>query len=450
MNLSHLRIPAINALLIFIIATGFSACKKHDPKPGGNDPSNPNSSLTVTSLSVNSGPYNTVVTISGTGFDAVAANDKVYFNGMAATISSATKNTIVAVVPVGAGTGKVSVSVSSVNNGISVNGPVFTYTYTLTVSTIAGDGRQGFFEGKGTNAEFDRPWGICTDADGNVYVADYGNYVIRKIDAAGNVTVFAGKPLAYGWQDGQGTAQETAATFEGPSFIKTDSHGNFFVTDGSTLVRKITPQGVVTTFAGNKNGFNFFPSLSSPHGIAIDSVGSVYVAEENLRKITTAGVATRYAGRYYIGNEEGYGPDAAFGAAEGLVFDARGNLYMADSYYSVIRKISPADTMTTVAGTGSFGSNNGLGKAASFRGPSGLAIDKAGNIYIADAGNNQIRKMAPDGTVTTFAGSGAQGRADGPASTATFFAPKDVAVDAKGNVYVTDQLNNLIRKISME
>ncbi|HTK17993.1 MAG TPA: hypothetical protein VL442_00690, partial [Mucilaginibacter sp.] len=100
--------------------------------------------------------------------------------------------------------------------------------------------------------------------------------------------------------------------------------------------------------------------------------------------------------------------------------------------------------------TGSFGSNNGLGKAASFRGPSGLAIDKAGNIYIADAGNNQIRKMAPDGTVTTFAGSGAQGSADGPASTATFFAPKDVAVDAKGNVYVTDQLNNLIRKISME
>jgi sugar lactone lactonase YvrE len=450
MNLFLFRTQAVNVLLIFIIAIGLSACKKHNVKPGGDGTSDTNPPLAITSLSVTSGPYNTPVTISGTGFDAVAANDKVYFNGKPATISSATKTTLTAVVPMGAGTGNVSVSVSSVNNGISVNGPVFNYVYTLTVSTVAGNGQQGDTNGPGAQASFNTPWGICTDAAGNLYVADYGNSLIRKIDAAGKVSDFAGARGVTGSKDGQGTA----ATFYGPYYIKTDASGNFFVTDlGNSLVRKITPQGMVTTFAGNKNGgFSLSPGLDYPRGIAIDASGSVYVAEgsSQIRKITAAGVATVYAGHYYQGTQDGYGPQASFGDLQGLAFDAKGNLYVADEIYSMIRKISPADTVSTFAGTGTNGSANGLGTAASFHGPYGLATDKDGNVYVADVVNNQIRRITPGGTVTTFAGTGVKGSADGPANSATFFGPIDLTVDANGNVYVVDQGNSLIRKISYQ
>jgi sugar lactone lactonase YvrE len=202
---------------------------------------------------------------------------------------------------------------------------------------------------------------------------------------------------------------------------------------------------------GTPGGTGSAASFVSPVGFAVDSAGEVYVADygnDEIRKITPAGAVTTLAGSGAQGNADGTGSAASFNYPESVALDSTGNVYVADYGNNEIRKITPAGVVTTLAGSGEKGDADGTGSAASFNGPEGVAVDSAGNVYVADYGNNQIRKITPAGAVTTLAGSGAQGNADGTGSAASFNGPEGVAVDSAGNVYVGDEFNNEIRKIT--
>ena len=281
-------------------------------------------------------------------------------------------------------------------DGIDKNGYDFYLRETSPkgkVSTFAG-GEAGFADGSGTVAQFSAPLGIAIDAAGNLYVADYGNHRIRRITPKGEVDTLAGGEQ--GFADGIGSA----ARFNEPFGITTDAAGNLFVADyGNNRIRRITPKGKVDTLAGGEQGF-------------ADGVGS----------------AARFSGPYNIAT------------------DAMRNLYVSDYWNSRIRKISPAGEVSTIAGS-ERGFVDDVGTAAQFNSPLGIAIDVAGNIYVVDGVNHSIRKITPTGDVSTLAGNGKSGYADGVGTAAQFKGPTGIAIDAAGNLYVTDGGNHRIRKI---
>lgn len=323
------------------------------------------------------------------------------------------------------------------------------------VTTFAGSGTAGAIDETGTKARFNAPSNIAVDSSGNVYVADTSSNRIRKIDTSGVVTTFAGSSTA-GNADGTGSA----AGFNAPAGVAVDSSGNVYVADtGNHSIRKITSAGVVTTIAGDGNA-SFLDAngtsakFSSPTGIAVDGNGTlVYVADtgnNRIRKITTAGVVTTMAGSGATGSTDGNGGDATFYSPAGIATDTGGNLYVADTLNSRIRRVSYAGVVTTFAGSGSISAVDGLSTAASFNVSRGIAVDSLGNVYVADTGNNKIRKITQSGAVFTLAGptSGyGSGYTDGPGTAAQFYAPKGIAITSAGIIYVSDTVNNRIRKI---
>jgi hypothetical protein len=275
---------------------------------------------------------------------------------------------------------------------------------------------------------------------------------------AQEVTTFAGSG-SRGSTDGTGTA----ASFNYPRAVAVDGSGNVYVADNKGhLIRKITSAGVVTTFAGSGNslieynrgstdGTGAAASFNFPSGVAVDGSGNVYVADsynDKIRKITPAAVVTTFAGSGSEGSADGTGTAATFTGPSDVAVDGSGNVYVADAGNDLIRKITSAGVVTTLAGSGSAGSADGTGTAASFDGPSGVAVDGSGNVYVADAGNNLIRKITSAGVVTTLAGRTSRGSTDGTGTAASFWSPRGVAVDGSGNVYVGDYTNSLIRKIT--
>ncbi len=310
----------------------------------------------------------------------------------------------------------------------------------------------GSANGKAAEASFSNPMGLAVDSGGNIYVADSHNNLIRKIGADGMVTTLAGSG-----KDGSADGKGSSASFFSPSAITTGADGNVYVADTqNSLIRKITPDGVVTTIAGrldpNKvTDPNSLQRMDKPYGIAVGKDGAVYFTDwgKNLvRKINPKGEISIIAGNGDPGAKDGTGVLASFYIPEGIAVDEKDNLYVADSYNNMIRKISPQGVVTTLAGKKAKGHKDGKGAAASFLKPCGIAVDKKGNVYVADVGNNKIRKITPDGMVTTLAGTGKRGSANVPANKASFCIPNGVAVDNAGNVYVADYQNNLIRKIS--
>ncbi|WP_445752727.1 NHL domain-containing protein [Polaribacter sp.] len=316
----------------------------------------------------------------------------------------------------------------------------------INVSTFAGLG-SGYADGTGTAARFKNPFGVAVDVSGTVYVADEGNHKIRKITPSGDVTTFAGSTIGYA--DGIGTA----AKFIYPTGVAVDASGNVYVAEQANhKIRKITPTGEVSTFAGSIGGYadgtGTAARFNNPYGVAVDTSGNVYVADESnhkIRKITPDGVVTTFAGST-AGYADGTGTAAQFYFPTGLAVDDSGNVYVADYNNNRIRKITSTGVVTTLAG-GTQGSADGTGTAAQFNHPKGIALDASGNVYVADYDSNRIRKITPIGEVTTLAGS-TYGFVDGTGTEAKFRNPTGLAIDnASGIMYIADYNNHRIRKI---
>lgn len=315
-------------------------------------------------------------------------------------------------------------------------GPVI-IDHPSTVTTIAGSGTQGFADGTKEQASFNLPAGITINSAGFLFVADKQNNMVRIISPQGVVNVIAGTG-ATGFSN-----KKDSVTFNSPDGVGVDFLGNVYVADlGNLAIRKIDINGVVTTFATGFNG---------PTGLVSDAKGNVYVADNGnsiIVKITNAGVVSTLAGtRGVRGSKDGAGANAQFNQPQSVAVDSSGNVYVADAGNNMIRKISSQGVVSTIAGSTTSGAQNGVGTAASFSRPTGVAVDADGNIYVADSNNNLIRKIATDGTVTTLAGTGTAGNLNGIPTAATFNNPQGVAVDQINRVFVADTGNGLIRMI---
>jgi sugar lactone lactonase YvrE len=319
-----------------------------------------------------------------------------------------------------------------------------------TLSLFAGNmGGFGTLNGTGAAASFGSLTGVVVDPAGDVYVADNISG-IRKVTPSGAVTTFVDLSAASG------------SFGQGPSAIgqlAVDASGNLYVAATSDdTIRKVTPAGVVTTLAGtagvtgSSDGTGTAAQFNNPQGVATDAAGNVYVADTGnnaIRKITPAGVVTTLAGGPTKGGADGVGPAAQFDGPAGLATDTAGNIYVADTGNCTIRKITPGGVVTTLAGRPIEGAADGVGSEALFRDPQGIAVDSVGDIYVADTANDTIRKITPAGDVTTMAGeAGVPGSVDGTGSAARFDRPSGVAVDATGSIYVADTENTTLRKIS--
>jgi sugar lactone lactonase YvrE len=324
------------------------------------------------------------------------------------------------------------------------------------VTTLAGStySTSGSSEGPGNVAQFDGPSRVAADNAGNIFVADFLNDTIRKITQAGNVSTLAGTAGGAGTADGLGGA----ARFYEPSGVAADNAGNVYVSDtGNHTIRKITPAGLVSTLAGSAgnsgsaDGTGSSAQFNDPTGLAVDAASNIYVADtgnNTIRKVTPTGIVSTLAGTAGVyGSANGIGSAAQFRVPDDVAVDTGGNVFVADTYNDTIRAISPAGVVSTLAGAvETAGSADGTGSAAKFDVPSGLAVDTAGYIFVADTQNDTIREITPDGVVTTLAGTaGRAGWVDGTGSAAGFDSPGGVALDSAGNLYVADTANNLIR-----
>jgi sugar lactone lactonase YvrE len=246
------------------------------------------------------------------------------------------------------------------------------------------------------------------------------------------------------------------AKFNNPSGMVLDGEGNIYVADHSNhSIRKITARGIVSTFAGTgqpgfADGDRLQASFDHPYGLAMDGAGNLYVGDvvnHRIRKISPDGKVTTLAGgRKGFSDREG--DLAMFNHPYGVAVDSHSNVYVADSFNNRIRKITAEGAVSTLAGNGNDGFVDGKGTTAEFFVPIGIAVDARGNIYVGDEGNSSIRKISQGGTVTTLAGNGRFSFSDGIGRNAEFNAPGGIAVDGEGNLYVADYLNNCIRKVT--
>ncbi len=265
------------------------------------------------------------------------------------------------------------------------------------VSDFAGNGTQGSLNGQGVLAEFNRPRGITIDALGNLFVADWGNGKIRKITPDGVVSTFAGSGIV-----SQTDGIATVASFRSLNGIAINkSNGIVYVIDDG-LIRKITPDGNVATFAGNSsdnfaNGQGILATFLAPRGLAVDTNGNVYVADFNnncIRKITPSGLVSTFAGTRIIGNLNGQREVAQFNKPNCITIDDLGNFYIGDKNNFQIRKIDTNGIVSVYAGNGTVGNTDGQGTAVSFNEVLGITVDTNGIIYVAERFLNKIRKIA--------------------------------------------------------
>lgn len=330
--------------------------------------------------------------------------------------------------------------------GVSTNSNSILFSNAI-VTTLAGNGSSGTNDGSGTNAQFNHPQNLSIDSAGNLYIADSSNHRVRKVTSAGVVTNMAGNGNnGDEFIDGNGTN----ARFNIPYATAVVSSGNVYVADYfNGAIRKIDTGNNVTTLTTTEGDPPSQAQFVHPSGIVVDSSGNIYVSNDlicNIKKITPEGVVTTVAGGSR-GYADGNGTDAQFSDPSGLAIDLSGNLYVADFSNSRIRKVTPEGIVTTVAGDGTTGFADGNGTNAKFNKPTGIAVDSSGNLYVADYLNNRIRKITTSGVVTTLAGNSAGSFSDGAGTNALFNNPSGIAIDNSGNLFVTDNKNNRIRKI---
>ncbi|MBI6547089.1 MAG: SMP-30/gluconolactonase/LRE family protein [Cyanobacteria bacterium NC_groundwater_1444_Ag_S-0.65um_54_12] len=319
------------------------------------------------------------------------------------------------------------------------------------VSTLAGSAQRGWADGTSANARFNYPEGITGDPLGNLYVTDYYNHRIRRITPSGEVSTLAGSGQA-GWVDGM----DTSAQFNYPVGIASDKGGNLYVADSNNhRIRKITTTGAVSTVAGSgkigwADGTSTKAQFAYPQGVAVDAADNLYVADygnNRIRKITTDGDVTTLAGNSQSGWSDGNGAIAQFNSPLGITADSTGDLYVADYGNNLIRKITAGGTVSTLAGSGQSGWSDGVGMTAKFNYPVGLAVDGAGNVYVADSGNHRIRMVSPNGQVSTLVGTGKWGWLDASGVNAQFNTPMGIVIDTSGRFYITDTFNQRIRLV---
>jgi len=380
------------------------------------------------------------VIITGTSFSADSTQNIVTINGVTAILMSSSTTQLVAIVPLTATTGKIKVTV----NAQPVSSVSDIIIKTLTVTTIAGGKPGQFSDGVGTDANFYGSWGIAVDGDGKYYVADRGNNRIRKVTPGGVVTTFAGSGVPQ-TKDGVGIT----ASLDQPSAVAFDSQGNLFVSTLSNI-RKITPAAVVSTFAGDPNGNKGYVDATGtaalfdfPEAMVIDKSDNIFVIDignRRIRKISPAGVVTTFAGTGVGSSVDGTGTAASLnmGLFAGICMDANSNLYVSEDGSNKIRKITPAAVVTTIAGSGAIGSLDGPALSATFNGPAGIVADAAGNVYVTEVATQKIRMITANGIVVTLAGNGIQESKDGVGAFASFGSSVSLIMDTNGVIYMID------------
>jgi sugar lactone lactonase YvrE len=340
------------------------------------------------------------------------------------------------------------------------------------ISTVAGSGDTymvdtGGFGGDGgpaTSALLKKPTGVAVDAAGNIFVADFGNNRIRKVTAVGTISTIAGNGAA-GVTGDRGPA--SLALLDGPSDVAVDQLGNVFVADAhNNRVRQITLTGVICTVAGDESaGFSgdggsaLGALMQGPRGIVFDRSGNLIIADttnNRVRKITPSGIITTIAGdgtRLFQGDNRP-AISAQLDAPWDVAVDSAGNLYIADAFHHRVRKVTTAGIISTVAGNGlgGFSGDGGPGTSAQLNIPSAVAVDAVGNLFIADTANSRIRKVTPSGVISTVAGNGTRGFGGdgGPATAAMLSSPYDLAIDPSGNLIIADLFNSRVRRVSAE
>ncbi len=331
------------------------------------------------------------------------------------------------------------------------------------ITTVAGDSYASYAGdgGNAVDAELNKPADVAVDSSGNLYIADTNNAAIRKVTKDGIINLFAGN-LSIGFSGDGGDA--TKAGLIAPVAVAVDSSGNLFIVEnGDSRIRKVDTKNVISTVAGTGvAGFAGDGStadkaqLNSPTGVAVDSSGNIYVADSlnlRIRKISSGNMST-VAGNGVLSysGDGGAATAAQLLAPEGVAVDASGNLYVSDTGNNVVRRVGSNGTITTWAGNRSagFGGDGGAATSAQLNAPLGLAVDTAGNLYIADSGNARVRRVTAAGSISTVAGNGTAGFGGdgGAASAANLNTPSDVAVDATGNLYIADLSNNRVRKVT--
>ena len=351
----------------------------------------------------------------------------------------------------------------------------FLYVEGVTVSTLAGDGHMGYRDGPAAQARFNGLTGVAVDSQGNVYVAEFFGHRVRRITPEGTVSTLAGTGVP-GYADGPGST----AQFSGPASVDVDEAGNVYVADcANHRIRVIrlegpalspalseaegTVEGTVSTLAGvGEAGYRDGPAAQAqfnyPTGAAVDPAGVVYVADmanDRIRAISPEGMVTTLAGSGERGFKDGPQDQAQFDGPFRLRVDADGNVYVVDASLGqgrgnhAIRRIALDGTVTTIAGTGQPGLADGTTAKAGFYWPRDVAVDAAGNLYVTEAVNQRIRVITPQDMVYTLAGNGTTGYADGPGPEAAFFWPKGIVLDGAGHLYVTELYGSRIRVIHL-
>jgi sugar lactone lactonase YvrE len=415
---------------------------------------------------------NLFVTAGGCNTDSSTNPPSYLCNGQTVReISSGTVSTLAGSVTQSGyadGTGSAALFSTATGIALDANGNVYVadtgndvirkVTPAGVVTTIAGtNGVRGAADGTGASASFATVIGLAVDTAGAVYVADVGNNNIRKITPAGIVSTLAGTAGVVGSADGTGGA----AQFDYPEALAVGPGNNIYVSDTlNNTIRMITPTGGVTTFAGapafgqSADGTGNAARFNQPNGIAADASGNLYVADTGngtVRTISPAVVVATLAGLpAQAGSVDGTGSTARFDFPAGVTVDSSGNIDVVDLNNSTVRTLTTAGVVTTLAGTaGVVGSADGTGTAARFTNPSGMTVAGTGILYVADTGNDTIRAIAPGAVVSTLAGSvQAPGSMDGTGAVAQFNSPTNVASDGAGNIYVADTKNDTVRKIT--
>jgi uncharacterized protein (TIGR03437 family) len=337
------------------------------------------------------------------------------------------------------------------------------------ITTVAGNGTLGFSGdgGPAAKAMFNQPAAVAVDSKGNLFIADSENFRIRKVSSDGIISSVAGNGTFGSSGDG-GPALNAA--INQPFGVAVDSAGRLFIAETvGNRIREVTVDGTIVTIAGTGSaGFDgdgaaaVGASLNSPLAVTVDPDHNVLVADElnrRVRQIAPTGIITTMAGngQFHFSGDGGPATSASLSSATGIALDGAGNLFFGDTSSNRVRQITPDGRIATVAGDGGccFSGDGGPAGNAHINGPEGVALDKSGNLLIADSGNNRIRKVNSNGIITTVAGSGSNkvggfSGDGGPATSAALRAPSGVAVDATGNLIIADQGNNRIRRVTSD